>query len=357
MGWRHGLLARPMDRTARSSPCPCRHDTKASACHGPPARPMTRHGHGTARGETRWLARLPHPAASPVAMAVAATVGHPRCGTRSSSSRPRSRSLGHRRTSSLWARGRAPPVRRREHRRTGELRPEPASPPPRAPHQSGADAPAPPSPTDATRRRRHPSSTLDSAPKLCRRLCQTATHSAADSPCSRAACGTLCSQHDTMAHVPCRGPKAWSMAQTSTTRLARRDTTQCRHGTARHGRAACRVDTARWPSIQQPPSAGDWYFDIGASAYMSSSPGILTDPRPLPTPASITVGNGAQLPVTHTAHAQIPTSSTPLHLNNVLVSPPLMKNLILLKSLPVTIIFLSNLTLLDFPSRIFQQAR
>jgi hypothetical protein len=172
-------------------------------------------------------------------MAIAAAAGHPRCGAPSSLSHPRTRSLGHRRTSSLWARGRAPPVRRRERWRTGELRPEPASPPPRAPHQSGADAPAPPSPTDATRRRRHPSSTLDSAPKLCRRLCQTATRSAADSPCSRAACGTLCSQHDTMAHVPCRGLKAWPMARTSTARLARRHDAvptrpccvPCRHGT------------------------------------------------------------------------------------------------------------------------------
>jgi hypothetical protein len=185
---RHDLLARPMGRTTRPSPCPCRHGTKASACHGPPARPMTQHGHGTARGEARWPARFPHPAALPIAMAVAAAGGHPRCGAPSSLSRPRARSPGRRRTSSLWACGRAPPGRRR----TGELHPEPASPPPRAPHQSGADAPAPLSPTDATRRRRRPSSALGSAPKPHRRICQTATRSATGSSCSRAACGTPC---------------------------------------------------------------------------------------------------------------------------------------------------------------------
>jgi histone deacetylase 1/2 len=86
-------------------------------------------------------------------------------------------------------------------------------------------------------------------------------------------------------------------------------------------------------NTQQPPSAADWYFDTGASAHMSSSPGILAHPQPLTVPASITVGNGAKLPVTHTASAVIPTSSSPLRLNDVLVSPPLVKNLISVKKL------------------------
>jgi hypothetical protein len=124
--------ARPMGRTARPSPCPCRHGTKASACHGPPARPMTRHGHGQGRGTMVGTA----PAPRCIAMAAAAAAASRPSALRrpSSSSRPRARSLGRRRTSSLWARGKAPPGRRRECRRTGELRPEPASPPPRAPH-------------------------------------------------------------------------------------------------------------------------------------------------------------------------------------------------------------------------------
>jgi hypothetical protein len=242
--------ARPMGRTARPSPCPCRHGTKASACHGPPARPMTRHGHDTARGEARWPARLPHPAASPIAMEVAAAAAHPRCDAPSSSSRPRARSQGCRCTSSLWARGRAPPGRRRERRCTRELCPDPASPPPCAPHQSGADAPTPPSPTDATRRRRLLSSALGSTPKPRRRICQTATRSAAGSPCSRAARGTPCSQHD-----------RWPMFRVVGRRFGPWHG-QVRHGlhgaarrsahTAQHGRAACRADTARWPSIDKP---------------------------------------------------------------------------------------------------------
>jgi hypothetical protein len=67
--------------------------------------------------------------------------------------------------------------------------------------------------------------------------------------------------------------------------------------------------------------------------HMSSSSGILANPRTLPFSTCITVGNGAQLPVTHTAAAKIPTLSSPLHLSNVLVSPPLIINLISVKKL------------------------
>jgi hypothetical protein len=56
-GTQHGLLARPMGRTTRQAPCPCRHGTKGNAVHGPPAWPMTRHGHSMARGPARWTAQ------------------------------------------------------------------------------------------------------------------------------------------------------------------------------------------------------------------------------------------------------------------------------------------------------------
>jgi hypothetical protein len=83
----------------------------------------------------------------------------------------------------------------------------------------------------------------------------------------------------------------------------------------------------------QPPSSADWYLDTGASMYMSTNSGILSFPHPLPTPSFITVGNGARLPVTHTATAAIPTTSSPLHLHNVLVTPSLIKNLVSVKQL------------------------
>lgn len=58
---------------------------------------------------------------------------------------------------------------------------------------------------------------------------------------------------------------------------------------------------------------------------MSSSSGTLSTSRPF---SSMIVGNGARLPVTHAADTIIPTSSQPLNLHNVLVSPSLVKNLV-----------------------------
>jgi len=82
-----------------------------------------------------------------------------------------------------------------------------------------------------------------------------------------------------------------------------------------------------------PPSSNDWYLDTGASAHMTSNAGNLTHSHPLQLPNFITVSNGAQLPVSHTGSTPIPTSSHPLYLRNVLISPSLIKNLISMKQL------------------------
>jgi len=79
-------------------------------------------------------------------------------------------------------------------------------------------------------------------------------------------------------------------------------------------------------SLNQPAST-DWYFDSGATSHMtsdSSSLSFLSSPR-YPFPSSIVVGDGSLLPVTATGAAHLPGS---LSLNNVLVSPKLIKNLI-----------------------------
>ena len=62
---------------------------------------------------------------------------------------------------------------------------------------------------------------------------------------------------------------------------------------------------------QQPPSSGDWFLDTGATTHMSNNPGILSSSSPVSSSSYITVGNGARLPVTHSACTSIPTSSTP----------------------------------------------
>jgi hypothetical protein len=81
------------------------------------------------------------------------------------------------------------------------------------------------------------------------------------------------------------------------------------------------------------PQAAEWYLDTGASSHMSSNVGNFQSLQHLPCPPSITVGNGALLPVTHRASTTIATARSPLHLNNVLVSPSLVKNLISVRSL------------------------
>lgn len=68
------------------------------------------------------------------------------------------------------------------------------------------------------------------------------------------------------------------------------------------------------------PQTAEWYLDTGASSHMASNAGILTSPQPLSGSPPITVGNGATLPVTHRAHTLIPTTRSPLLLDNVLVS-------------------------------------
>jgi hypothetical protein len=81
-----------------------------------------------------------------------------------------------------------------------------------------------------------------------------------------------------------------------------------------------------------PPSFGEWFFDTGASTHMSSGSGIHSSSL-TPFSSFITVGSGARLPVTHTAATTIPTPSAPLHLNNVLVAPSLIKNLVSIRQL------------------------
>ena len=79
-----------------------------------------------------------------------------------------------------------------------------------------------------------------------------------------------------------------------------------------------------------PPSPTEWYGDFGAGSHMTTHSGILSSPWPpsLSGPSSIVVGNGALLPVTSIGSFSFPAPRRPLVLNNVLVSPSIIKNLI-----------------------------
>lgn len=79
----------------------------------------------------------------------------------------------------------------------------------------------------------------------------------------------------------------------------------------------------------QPPSTY-WYMDTGAMAHTSANAGILNSLSPHPKFRHVIVGDGSSLPVTTTGHTSLPShfSNRPLHLNNVLVAPRIVKNLV-----------------------------
>jgi hypothetical protein len=81
-------------------------------------------------------------------------------------------------------------------------------------------------------------------------------------------------------------------------------------------------------SLQPPPT--EWVMDTGASAYMSSDAGILKNLNSRAPFSSVVVGDGSSLPVTSSGYASLRSSffNRPLHLQNVLVTPSIIKNLI-----------------------------
>ena len=84
-------------------------------------------------------------------------------------------------------------------------------------------------------------------------------------------------------------------------------------------------------------------MDSGATAHMAAHPGNLTSSTPVHTPTRITVGNGSSLPITHIGSTSFPSTSTPITMSNVLVSPDLVTNLVSVRRLtrenPLTVEF------------------
>lgn len=80
----------------------------------------------------------------------------------------------------------------------------------------------------------------------------------------------------------------------------------------------------------QDPSDSGWYMDSGATAHLTSQQGNLSL-----SPTSsysglplVTVGNGKTLPVTAKGNTHFTTPSRPLYLQNVLLCPGILKNLV-----------------------------
>jgi hypothetical protein len=66
---------------------------------------------------------------------------------------------------------------------------------------------------------------------------------------------------------------------------------------------------------------------------MAAHSGNLSHSFPTSIESHIIVGNGAGLPISHIGSTSFPSSSRPLSLNNVIVSPHLIQNLVSIKAL------------------------
>ncbi|GJR95493.1 hypothetical protein Tco_0267667 [Tanacetum coccineum] len=78
-------------------------------------------------------------------------------------------------------------------------------------------------------------------------------------------------------------------------------------------------------------ASGAWNFDIGASSHPNNSVNSLSEIFNTCMYPSVSVGDGHSIPVTNTGHSILPTPTRSLHLNNVLITPHIVKNLIFIR--------------------------
>nr|GEZ69179.1 ribonuclease H-like domain-containing protein [Tanacetum cinerariifolium] len=76
------------------------------------------------------------------------------------------------------------------------------------------------------------------------------------------------------------------------------------------------------------PASGTWNFDTSASSHLNNSVTNLSEVFNLCMYPSVLVGDGHAIPVTNTGHSILPTFVRSLHLNNVFITPYIIKNLI-----------------------------
>lgn len=84
-------------------------------------------------------------------------------------------------------------------------------------------------------------------------------------------------------------------------------------------------------SIQSP--SGGWVADSGASSHLAADPGMLSSVATLSNYPPVFVGNGSAMPISHVGSSCLPNPNRPLYLNNVLVAPNLIKNLLSVRRL------------------------
>ncbi|GKD00369.1 hypothetical protein Tco_1170643 [Tanacetum coccineum] len=76
------------------------------------------------------------------------------------------------------------------------------------------------------------------------------------------------------------------------------------------------------------PTDANWNMDTGASSHLNSNATNLSTLFNSCMYPSVLVGDGKSIPITNTGHSTLPTPYRPLHLNNVLITPNIVKNLI-----------------------------
>nr|GEW89211.1 ribonuclease H-like domain-containing protein [Tanacetum cinerariifolium] len=81
-------------------------------------------------------------------------------------------------------------------------------------------------------------------------------------------------------------------------------------------------------SVGEESTSGAWNMDTGASSHLNNSVTSLSENFNTCMYPSILVGDGHSIPVTNTGHSILPTPLKSLHLNNVLITPHIVKNLI-----------------------------
>ncbi|GKC17412.1 hypothetical protein Tco_1014194 [Tanacetum coccineum] len=77
--------------------------------------------------------------------------------------------------------------------------------------------------------------------------------------------------------------------------------------------------------IFHDPASGAWNMDTGASSHLNNLVTSLSDVFNTCIYPSVSVGDGHSIPVTNTGHSILPTSTRSLHLNNVLITPHIVK--------------------------------
>lgn len=83
-------------------------------------------------------------------------------------------------------------------------------------------------------------------------------------------------------------------------------------------------------NLQDPPDAS-WYMDTGTTNHITAHQGTLNYVFNMSTNPSVLVGNGSYAPVTKAGNDIIHSPSRPLLLNNVLLWPSIIKNLVFVR--------------------------